>query len=148
MSLDSAFIRAILVLTVLASSIGTSACQTPAGPSSAQSLDGTHWKAIALAGNPVSALDSAREAHLLFDATNRVSGSDGCNQLAGSYDLEGDAITFGRMAATRMACANTAGTERAFHDALSRTTRLRMRGDRLELLSADGTPLAAFEAIR
>jgi putative lipoprotein len=43
-----------------------------------------------------------------------VSGSDGCNRISGSYDLKGDAVTFGQMAGTQMACLDTGESERAF----------------------------------
>ena len=145
MSINVGIVRATLACAVLASSLAATACQTPAGPSSPTSLEGTYWKAIALAGNPAPAQDPIREAHLQFQAADRVSGSDGCNRLVGSYELQGDAITFGRMAATRMACANAADLERTFHRALSEATRWRISGQRLELFGTDGTPLAVFE---
>ena len=108
-------------------------------------LEGTYWKAIELAGKPTPAQDPIREAHLQFQ-TGRVSGSDGCNRLTGSYQLDGDRVTFGQMAGTQMACLNPNGTEAPFRDALKNASRLTVVGDRLELFDAAGTRLAAFQA--
>ena len=76
----------------------------------------------------------------------RVAGFDGCNQMTGPYTQSGDNLTFGRMAATQMACMNTSGTEQAFRGALEHTSRFRIAGDRLELFNDAGTRLAAFVA--
>src|SRR5262245_2546280 len=80
-------------------------------------LEGTYWRATELAGTPVPTHDPQREPHLRFQA-GRVSGSDGCNQLTGSYQLNVDGVTFGQMAGTQMACLNPSGTEGPFRDAL------------------------------
>src|SRR5262245_14022392 len=86
-------------------------------------LEGTYWKAIELAGKTTPAQDPSREAHLQFQA-GRVSGSDGCNQLTGSYQLNGERVTFGQMAGTLMACLNETGTEEPFRNALKNASRL------------------------
>ncbi|MGH9257594.1 MAG: META domain-containing protein [Vicinamibacterales bacterium] len=114
-------------------------------PFAAVPLETTYWRAMQLGGKPVPAADASREAHLVFEPGGRVAGSDGCNRVAGSYELNGDAITFGQMAPTRMACPDTSETERAFHDVLTRASRWRILGDRLELFDAAGTRLARFE---
>ena len=76
-----------------------------------------------------------------------MSGSDGCNRITGTYELKGDAVTFGQMAGTQMACIDAAAdVERAFREALKSTTRLTVAGDRLELSDAAGKRVAAFTA--
>ena len=79
-----------------------------------------------------------------FQAQGRVSGSDGCNRIAGTYELNGDRVTFGQMAGTQMACLNPSGTEGPFRAALKNASRLVRGGDRLELFDATGARLAAF----
>jgi heat shock protein HslJ len=113
--------------------------------SGARKLEGTYWKAIELAGQPAPSKDPKREAHLQFQA-GRLSGSDGCNRITGTYQLSGDRVTFGQMASTQMACLDSAGTETAFRDALKNATRLAVTGDRLELFEAKGSRLAVFTA--
>jgi heat shock protein HslJ len=122
------------------------ASQTPpAGSAANRALQATYWKAVELAGKPTPSQNPNREAHLVFQASGRVSGSDGCNRITGSYERKGDAITFGQMAGTLMACPDSAGIEQGFHAALKGATRVQIAGDRLELLDASGTHLAVFE---
>src|SRR5262245_7848453 len=110
-------------------------------------LEATYWRAIELAGKPTPPQHADREAYLQFQA-GRVSGSDGCNRFSGSYQLHGDRVTFGQMAATLMACVDSSATEEPFRNALKNASRLTIAGDRLELLDAAGTRLAAFTAGR
>ncbi|NVO32384.1 META domain-containing protein [Hymenobacter lapidiphilus] len=63
------------------------------------------WRIRTLNGAAMPA-EAAAEATLNFDtATNKVSGSTGCNRLMGTYATSGTGITFGPMATTRMACS-------------------------------------------
>jgi putative lipoprotein len=109
-----------------------------------RSLEGTYWRAIELAGKPTPAQDPKREAHLVFQPGGRVAGSDGCNRITGGYQRQDDALTFGQIAGTRMACPDSAEIEAAFQAALKATARFRIAGDRLELLDASGTRVAGF----
>jgi heat shock protein HslJ len=119
----------------------------PPSPAGNKPLEGTYWKAIEPAGKPTPTQDAKREAHLLFQAGGRVSGLDGCNRITGTYELKGDAVTFGQVVGTQMACINTAAEiERAFRGALKDATRLTIVGDRLQLFDATGKQLAAFTA--
>jgi putative lipoprotein len=114
--------------------------------SSAKPLTGTYWKAVELAGKSTPSQAGTREVHLQFQVDGRASGFDGCNQMTGPYTVSGDRLTFGRMAATQMACMNTSGTEQAFRAALEHTSRFRIDGDKLELFDDGGVRLAVFEA--
>jgi heat shock protein HslJ len=108
-------------------------------------LEGTYWRAIELAGTPTPIEVTSREAHLVFGAGTRLTGSDGCNRLTGNYDLKGDALTFGQFAVTQMACPDTGDTDRRFRAVLKGTSRFRIVGQRLELYGATGKPLGVFE---
>lgn len=44
------------------------------------------------------------EPYLTFEADGRVSGSDGCNQLVGTWESADDIVTFSDLAQTMMAC--------------------------------------------
>ena len=50
--------------------------------------------------------DSRPLVDLLFLANDTVSGSDGCNQLTGTWKINGSTVEFGPFAATMMACEN------------------------------------------
>jgi putative lipoprotein len=120
---------------------------TPVTPGGSGSLEGTYWRAIELGGRPTPAQDSSREAHLTFQPDGRVSGSNGCNRIVGSHTRRGDAVTFGQMAETRMACIGAAAeVERRFRSAMKATTRLTIAAGRLELYDSSGNRVAVFAA--
>jgi heat shock protein HslJ len=137
-----------VVLAVLLGSIAEQAMMqtTPPKPAGSKPLEGTYWKATELAGKPTPVQDAKRQAHLLFQSGGRVSGSDGCNWITGSYTLKGNVVTFGEVAGTMMACIDIGDLDRAFRDALKRATRLTIAGDRLELADATGILVAVFTA--
>jgi heat shock protein HslJ len=111
-------------------------------------LEGTYWRLVVLGNEPVAAAEKRREAHFILHlADKRVSGSGGCNRLAGSYKLEGDRLTFGKIAATMMACPQGMETERNFLAALQKVSKPRIARQQLELLDSSGSVVARFEAV-
>jgi len=139
--------RPVLQVERFVTMAARSACE--AAPSSSDaSLENTTWKLVALRGKPVVGADRQREPHLILQPEqHRVTGSGGCNRIAGGYTLAGDRLTFGRTAGTLMACADGMEQERAFLDALGTVARWRVAGQRLELLDSRGEVLARFEAV-
>ena len=121
-------------------------CGTPLADSP---LRNTYWKLVRLNGEPARAFPNQREAHLIFNAKEpRVAGSDGCNRIMGSFELDGDRLRLSRLAGTLMACpADGAAQERAFVDALGKVTAWQVRGSHLELFDAQRQVLARFEAV-
>jgi heat shock protein HslJ len=68
-----------------------------------------------------------------------VSGSSGCNTYNGSYTLDGDALTIGPLATTRMACEPAImDQETAFLAALAASTKVEQTGATVTLRNADG----------
>lgn len=109
-------------------------------------LQRTHWSLMRL-GDAVVSRDSLQtEAYLVLDPENhRVSGSSGCNRLAGSYELNGDHLKFGQMAGTMMACPKGMDTEQSFLQALDQVSTWKITDQHLELLDTGGKLLAQFE---
>src|SRR5262245_5957628 len=114
-----------LVTLITGTAMAQSAGSTPPpNAGGTRPLEGTHWRATELAGKPTQGQDARHEeAYLQFQA-GRVSGFDGCNRLTGSYQLNGDRVTFGQMAGTQMACLKPTGTEEPLRDALKNASRL------------------------
>jgi len=111
-------------------------------------LRGTYWKLVRLGDNPVAAAMEQRKAHLVFAADGlQVAGSDGCNRLSGSFELDGERLRFGRMASTRMSCPDDLDQQQRFRRVLEQVERHRIRGSHLELLAATGAVSARFEAV-
>ena len=110
------------------------------------SLESTYWKLTELGGKPIGAM--RQEPHFILHAdTRRVSGAGGCNRFIGSYELNGDQLTFGQTAGTMMACRDEMETEREFFAALSQVRKARVSGQQLELLDEGARPIARFEAV-
>jgi len=110
-------------------------------------LEGTDWKVTELGGAPVAAAPGARQASLVLTAEGRkVAGSTGCNRMAGTYELEKDALRFKPMALTMMACLEPLmKQEQAFVEALKATSSYRIAGETLELRDGEKV-LARFES--
>jgi heat shock protein HslJ len=118
----------------------------PSPPLPASPIEGRYWRATELAGKPAPAHDAKREAHLVLQAGGRFSGSDSCNRISGSYELKGEAIRFGGMVATRMACQDSVETQQAFAAVIKNSSRWSVAADRLELFDSSGARLARFQA--
>lgn len=67
-----------------------------------------------------------RVPEMRFTADGRVSGTSGCNRFNGAVGINGDALKFGPLASTRMACPGPLDAqERTFFAALERVAGVR-----------------------
>jgi copper homeostasis protein (lipoprotein) len=125
--------------------IGIWPAESCASSATAVALVGTEWKLILLGDAPVAVADPSRRPSLTLNEDGRVSGFDGCNRMAGRYEVEGRSIGFSQMASTKMACIDGMELELAFAGALDRARRFNVVGTHLDLFGADGELLARFE---
>lgn len=113
-------------------------------------LFGRYWRLIELGGVRVSSKGSpARgEQHMVINALGgRVSGHGGCNAFSGTYEWDSpNRLRFGRIAATKMFCADFNG-EAPYLEALGRADSYLIRNDTLQLLLGKMAPLARFAAV-
>jgi copper homeostasis protein (lipoprotein) len=117
-------------------------------PLASSPLRNTYWRLTRLDGQPVATVEQKREPHLVLQANEkRVAGSGGCNRLIGSYEQDGEKLSFGRVATTMMACPDGMEQERLFIGALERVQAHRIRGSHLDLLDAAGAVVARLEAV-
>lgn len=137
--------RLSLIAILAPAIIALAGCATTG---SSSPLRNTYWKLVSLGADPVLPVERQREAHLVLAATEtRVSGSGGCNRITGSFELDGDRLSFGRMAGTMMACPSGMDVEQRFLKTLGQVARWRVDGKRLHLLDEAGAELAGFEAV-
>lgn len=103
-------------------------------------LEGTAWRAEDLGGQGV--LERAQST-VSFHAPGRVAGSTGCNRYAGAATIQGEAVSFGQLASTRMACEPALmEQEHKFLKALAEIRRYRVDANGLlHLEGANGEPL-------
>jgi len=114
-------------------------------------IEDRRWKLVELMGKKVAEMDpKPRKAAFLYldSEDNSMSGSAGCNNFIGSYELqEMNRISFSaNMASTMMACL-TPEIEEAFKEVLSKADNYSMNEDGtvLSLNRARMAPLARFE---
>jgi heat shock protein HslJ len=107
------------------------------------SLEGTSWSLAE--GEGISIPDDA-EMTIEFAGGN-ISGSGGCNRFRGQYSENGDALTFGPIAATRRACSEELmAAERAYFDAIENTSTWSASESELTLSSLSGAELLRYES--
>ena len=107
-----------------------------AGPA-AGGIVGPQWVAEEIAG---AAVAGDTRITLQLGADGNASGKGGCNGYGGPYTLAGDAITFGPLAATKMACAPAVmDQEQRYFDTLAKVTHYAVADDGALLLeTAEG----------
>jgi copper homeostasis protein (lipoprotein) len=114
-------------------------------------LSNTYWRVVRLGDAPVAAAEGRREPHLVLreaDGRSSYSATVGCNQLAGSYSVDGRIIHFSPAATTLLPCPPPLDAlERTLGMALSKAARWSISASTLELLDAAGQPIALFEAV-
>ncbi|TCM78373.1 META domain-containing protein [Rhodovulum steppense] len=119
-------------------------------PEPTAELANTYWRIDSLMGEDLPPVDGRREPHLvLLDAPEaRFRATVGCNQLIGRYERAGDRLTFAAGASTMMACPPPLDAlERQLSEVLKATRRIRLEGERLDLLGDDGAVLAELRAV-
>jgi putative lipoprotein len=114
--------------------------------SGAGRLEGPTWLAEDIKGGGV--IDNA-QSRIAFAAGGKVTGSGGCNRLFGSATIAGDALSFGGIGTTRMACAPALmDQEHKFLAALAATRTFRFEGPYLKFYDAGGAELVRFTELR
>lgn len=111
-------------------------------PSVEELQAGGVWELVQLPG--IGALPATNRPSLEFEVEGRVGGRTGCNQFGGEFTRTEDALTFGELISTKMACTegNRMEVEAAFVGALQNTRGATLEERTLTLVSADGSVLA------
>lgn len=110
-------------------------------------LENIYLKLTQLGGHSVPVFEGRREAHIvLHSEEQRVAGTGGCNRFSGTYEIEGSSISLGVMAMTKMACLESKDVDLALTAALEKAASFRKTAHHVDLLDADGSTLARFEA--
>lgn len=139
------------VATALLLLTGLFGCSSPSMPFT-WTLTGTVWMVTELEGKPIAA-DKLPTLQLQPDG-NRVNAFGGVNRLGGTYQSTETALSFGPLAATRMAGPERQmAIEEKFSRVLSGVTGYRLSGNRIELLAGEivvargqATPATPFPA--
>ena len=102
----------------------------PGAASATSPLVGTTWRLEDLAG---SAVVANAPATLEFLADGRVAGRGSCNRFFGTATVAGDALKFGPIGSTKMACTDPAigDQETRYFRALEGAERYEVQGSML-----------------
>lgn len=105
----------------------------------------TRWKLVKLPGTP---LPQMKDVFIRFDPEKaNASGNAGCNRFTGQYNVSGNRLKLGPVAATKMMCTpEVMPVEIAFLQALDECDNFSIAGDNL-LLKKGENILAEFEAL-
>ena len=102
-------------------------------------LAGTTWVLQEIEGRGVL---ETPPATLTFERDDQVTGDGGCNRFFGAVEIDGSAITFGPLGATRRACGETIDAQEiAFLGALAKAAAFTLEADALVIVAADETPV-------
>ena len=105
-------------------------------------LAGTSWLLQEIEGRTV--LENTR-ATLTFQSAEKVGGDGGCNRFFGTVEIDGGAIAFGPLGATRRACGEAIdGQEISYLGALAKAAAFTLDADELVIVAADETLLLRF----
>lgn len=122
-----------LISLLILLSLFTVACRTEAS-----SLTGT-WKLVSY--GPSNAMTNAvpdAEATLTFNEDGTVGGNSGCNSFGGTYEVNGQTVTFSEMTSTLMACDEPRmSQEGAVTQVLSGSAQFEIQDQTLTLVNGD-----------
>jgi len=116
-------------------------------PSVHAELINTYWKLVEINGTAFRPSQGSRDTHLILSTDeSRVHGFAGCNNFFGTYQNNGEHLSFSPLGSTRMACPDGMEAEQAFLKALDQVDRAVVSGMFLEVFYLN-QKLARFEAI-
>jgi heat shock protein HslJ len=123
-----------------------------ATPATAQQMEAQPWQLQsfqASGGDTLTAASTSQPATAEF-ASGNVSGSTGCNNYNGSYQLSANGkISFGVIAATKAACsANLGPQEQGLLDGYQHAVKAVIATGALQFLGPTGQPLLIFQAVK
>ncbi len=138
------FTRATVVLAAV---VLSSCCACRKGSPKIANLEADNWRLIEFRGE---AVPTDKAVTLTFDAEKKmIYGQAPCNNFFAGYSLFKDAehnIEISNAGATRMFCPDTE-IENGFTRELSNIKRLKIEGERLLMLDADGNLVALLTAV-
>lgn len=117
----------------------------PAQPENSNLLYAQRWVATEINGFQVQ--PSEKMPQIQFDSrSKRFSGSDGCNQIMGSFSTTDDRLNLGQIASTKMMCTDANSlTATQYQQALEKVARYRASSQLLVLFDQNGQTLIALK---
>ena len=142
----------IIGLGLLLASLSITACQSTTAANvdttSTAELRNTLWKLTALNGVAIKSAADQRIASLTLTAdASQASIVTACNRGSAAYKIDGKAIKFDVAMSTKMMCQpEPMKQEAAFFKVIREAARYEIKGETLDLYSADNQLLASFQS--
>lgn len=112
-------------------------------------IENVHWSLIEFDGKHIPESIVGKVHIELSDKDNRLSGSNGCNLLMGSYEINNDTqISISKVGSTMMACHSEDWNENEFNKVLETADNFSVSGDKLMLNVGRRMALAVFVKVR
>ena len=132
-----------LAMGTLLVTLGAAACS-----SGAVDLGGKTWvlKSYGDAADPTQVIVGTEVTAEFADG--EVGGSAGCNHYFGSYEVDGEKLTFGPLASTEMYCMDPEGRmdqEYAYLQALGKAEKYEVKDGKLTITCTDGSVVTFAE---
>ncbi|HET9908849.1 MAG TPA: META domain-containing protein [Anaerolineales bacterium] len=115
-------------------------------PSTGADLVNTQWALEAIVADGIESPSlSTTSPYLEFRDNEAARGSGGCNTFSTQYQAQDGRISFGPVAATKIACAvEILQQEQSLFDALASADRFEISGDTLQIWYAQGQSILTF----
>jgi heat shock protein HslJ len=111
-------------------------------------LENTQWSLVSFGDSGAQQPLVEGSTITLTLAGGQVGGTGGCNSYGGTYQVDGNSISFSEMVRTEMACLEEGVTEQEqrYFNALETAGEYRVEGDQLHITYDGGNGLMIFEA--
>ena len=104
------------------------------------------WRIAGISG--VDSFDPAK-TEMRLSGEGKFSSTVGCNRIAGEPRIDGDHVTFGALATTRMACPPALGAvEAKYLSGLNAARSFRLADSKLILVGENGEQLVVFARMK
>ena len=147
-------LKKLLAISIITATLAVTGCETVPNASATIEtanliqLQNKTWIATHLGNTEIKTAPTAHNIpSLQFDAaTKRVTGTDGCNRVMGSYEAGRDTLVLSQMAGTKMACLDNNNVSQKFNQALDQVANYQVFGKTLKLLDRHGNVLIQFKS--
>ena len=115
-----------------------------------RSLEGSNWVLESLLGGEAGLTSPLPDSTVTaIFREDQVQGNAGCNSYFGSYELDGDRITFGPVGMTEMYCQpeELMEQEGAYLSGLSSAAAYQIVDDQLQIIDGDGTVVLVYSVL-
>lgn len=142
-------LKPLISSVLLAATLAISGCNSfPSNVLQQQNealLQNKEWTLTHIGATEVEPRTATNLPKLTFDqASQRMSGTDGCNRLMAGYKIESAQLNLTQIAATEMMCMENMQLANQFSQALAKVTAYQTYAHKLKLLDRFGNTVLIF----